>query len=79
MSINRDLMAKGLKQILILLLLLILSPISLNIAFKAIKKTEESMLIPYIILSVSIILIITTFVLAFKTFKILLDALFNKK
>ena len=79
MSINRDLMAKGLKQILVLLLLLILSPISLNIAFKAIKKTEESMLIPYIILSVSIILTITTFVLAFKTFKTLLDALFNKK
>jgi hypothetical protein len=78
MSVNRELAAKGFRQLLIVLFLVILSPITLNIAFKAIKKTEGSLLIPYTILFVSIVLIIITLVLAFRAFKILLDALFNK-
>jgi hypothetical protein len=78
MSVNQDLIGKGIKQLLVLILLLILSPITLNIAFKALKKLDESMWIAYGILAIAILLVISTIVLAFKTFKTFLDALFNK-
>ena len=78
MSVNTDLFSKGIKQLLVLILLLIISPISLNIAFKALNKMEDSMWIAYLILAIAILLSITTIVLAFKTFKTFLDGLFNK-
>ena len=78
MSVNTDLFSKGIKQLLVLILLLIISPITLNIAFKALNKMEDSMWVAYLILAVAILLSITTIVLAFKTFKTFLDGLFNK-
>ena len=79
MGVNTDLFSKGVKQLLLLILLLIVSPITLNIAFKALNKMEDSMWIAYLILTVAIILSISTIVLAFKTFKSFLDGLFNEK
>ncbi len=79
MSINTDLFSKGIKQLLLLILLLIVSPISLNIAFKALNKMEETMWLAYLILAIATILSVFTIILAFKTFKTFLDGLFNKK
>lgn len=78
MSINQELLGKGVKKLLLLILLLIVSPITLNIAFKALNKMEDSMFIAYGILALAIALSISTLILAFKTFKTFLDALFNK-
>ncbi len=78
MSVNENLLSKGLRQLIVLILLLIISPISLTIAFKALNKlSEERIWIAFIIFGVSVILILITLILAFKTFKTLLDALFN--
>jgi len=78
MSINTDLLSKGLKQVLFLILLLIVSPISLTIAFKALNKFEnDSIWIGYLILGAAVLLVIITVILAFKTVKTLLDSLFN--
>lgn len=78
MSINQQLLNKGFKQIGILLIFLILSPLALNIGFKALNKyPSESIWIAYIILGISFLLIIITLALAFKAFKTLLDAIFN--
>jgi hypothetical protein len=78
MSINTDLLSKGLKQVLLLILLLIISPISLTIAFKALNKFEnDSIWIGYLILGAAVLLVIITVILAFKTVKTLLDSLFN--
>lgn len=79
MSTNTDLMGKGVKQLLVLIVLLIVSPITLNIAFKALNKMEDSMWLAYLILAIGILLSITTIVLGFKTVKTFLDALFNKQ
>lgn len=78
MSVNQELLGKGVKKLLLLILLLIVSPITLNIAFKALHKMEDSMYIAYGILAFAIVLVVLTLVLAFKTFKTFLDALFNK-
>ncbi len=78
MSVNQELLGKGVKKLLLLILLLIISPITLNIAFKALNKMEDAMYIAYGILALAIVLIILTLILAFKTFKTFLDALFNK-
>ena len=80
MSVNQNLIGKGLKQLLVLILLLIVSPIYLNIAFKALNKFEANDIwIAYLLLGVSAILIIVTITLAFKAFQTLLDGLFNSK
>jgi heme/copper-type cytochrome/quinol oxidase subunit 3 len=76
MSVNQELLGKGVKKLLLLTLLLIVSPITLNIAFKALKKTED-LVMAYGLLAVAVILIILTLILAFKTFKTFLDALFD--
>ena len=78
MSVNPDKLGKGFKQLLVLILLLIISPITLNIAFKALNKMEDSMWIAYLILAAAILLSISAIVLAFKTFKTFLDGLFGK-
>ena len=77
MSINQKLLGKGIQKLLLLILLFIVSPVTLNIAFKAFDKMEDAIIIPYALLLVAILLVIFTIILAFKTFKTLLDALFN--
>ena len=79
MSTNVDLLGKGLKYLGILVFLFIASPITLTMGFKALKKFDDTPkeFLSYIILSVAVILIIFTIYFAFKTFQILLKALFN--
>ena len=79
MSINVNLLGKGLKYLGILIFLFIISPIALTIGFKALKKFENTPkeFLSYIILFTAGIITIFTIYFAFKTFKILLKALFN--
>jgi len=78
MSVNTAILEKGLKRLLVLILLLIVSPITLNIGYKALNKySDESIWIAYVILTVASLLIITTLVVGIKIFKTLLDAIFN--
>jgi hypothetical protein len=79
MSTNINLLGKGLKYLGILLLLFIAAPISLTVGFKALKKFENTPkeIISYFILFAGAALIIFTIFFAFKTFKILLKAIFN--
>jgi hypothetical protein len=79
MSTNINLLAKGLKYLGVLLLLFIAAPISLTVSFKALKKFENTPkeIISYFILFAAAALIIFTIFFAFKTFKILLKAIFN--
>ena len=79
MSTNINLLGKGLKHLAILLLLFIASPISLTVGFKALKKFENTPkeMLSYLILGAAAVLIIFTIFFAFKTFKILLNAIFN--
>ena len=79
MAINQDLAAKGFRKLLILVGLLIASPLLLTLSFKALKIYKEGTLFFISIAGVvlSSILIFFTLYFAFKTFKILLDALFS--
>ena len=79
MSTNINLLGKGLKYLALLLLLFIASPISLTVGFKALKKFENTPkeILSYLILGAAAVLIIFTIFFAFKTFKILLNAIFN--
>ena len=79
MSTNINLLGKGLKHLAILLLLFIASPVSLTVGFKALKKFENTPkeMLSYLILGAVAVLIIFTIFFAFKTFKILLNAIFN--
>ena len=79
MSTNINLLGKGLKYLALLLLLFIASPISLTVGFKALKKFENTPkeMLSYLILGAAGVLIIFTIFFAFKTFKILLNAIFN--
>ena len=79
MAIDQDLAAKGFRKLLILVGLLIASPLLLTVSFKALKLYKEGSLFYISIASVvlSSILIFFTLYFAFKTFKILLDALFS--
>ena len=79
MSTNMNLLAKGLKHLGFLLLLFIASPISLTMGFKALKKFENTPqeALSYAIIVAAGILVIFTIFFAFKTFSILLKAIFN--
>ena len=79
MSTNINLLGKGLKHLAILLVLFIASPVSLTVGFKALKKFENTPkeMLSYLILGAAAVLIIFTIFFAFKTFKILLNAIFN--
>ena len=79
MSTNINLLGKGLKHLAVLLLLFIASPVSLTVGFKALKKFENTPkeVFSYFILGAAAVLIIFTIFFAFKTFKILLNAIFN--
>jgi len=79
MAIDQDLAAKGFRKLLILVGLLIASPLLLTVSFRALKLYKEGSLFYISIAGVvlSSILIFFTLYFAFKTFKILLDALFS--
>lgn len=79
MSTNVNLLGKGLKHLGILIFLFIASPIALTMSFKALKKFDNTPkeYISYLLIIVAAILIIFTIFFAFKTFKILLKAIFN--
>ncbi|MDG2194235.1 MAG: DUF6095 family protein [Polaribacter sp.] len=78
MSIDTNLLGKGFKRLSFLVVLLIVSPLTLNIGFKALNAySEESLWIAYGIIGIAMLLIISTIIVGFKTFKTLLDALFN--
>jgi len=78
MSIDTNLLSKGLKRLALLVLLLIVSPLTLNIGFKALNAySEESLWIAYGIIGIAALLIISTIIIGFKTFKTILDALFS--
>ncbi|MCL7753044.1 DUF6095 family protein [Polaribacter sp. Z022] len=79
MSTDVNLLSKGLKYLGILVFLFIASPITLTIGFKALKKFNDTPkeFISFIILIIAGLLILFTIYFAFKTFKILLKALFN--
>jgi|TARA_R110002049_G_scaffold25194_8_gene88607 hypothetical protein len=79
MSTNVNLLGKGLKYLGILIFLFIASPITLTMGFKALKKFNNTPqeFLSYIIITVAAILIIFTIFFAFKTFQILLKAIFN--
>ncbi|RBW55886.1 MULTISPECIES: DUF6095 family protein [Tenacibaculum] len=71
---------KNIKNLFILLGLLILSPIVLNVSFKALKVFTEQpkIIIAYTLLVIGILLILYTVYFGFKTFKNILDSLFNQ-
>ncbi|WP_158838397.1 DUF6095 family protein [Polaribacter sp. L3A8] len=79
MSTNLDLLGKGLKYLGLLIFLFIASPITLTMGFKALKKFKDTPqeYISYLLLVFAAILIIFTIYFAFKTFNILLKAIFN--
>lgn len=79
MSTDVNLLAKGLKQLGILITLFILSPVFLTMGFKALKKFPENpqVYIGYTVIFISFLLIIFTIYFAFKTFKTLLNSIFN--
>lgn len=78
MSTNVKTLGKGLKQLALLLFLFILSPIILNIGYKAIAKPEEiKPILAYGILVLGALLILFSIYFAFKTFSSLLNALFD--
>tara|TARA_B110001454_G_C12713882_1_gene431809 strand:- start:787 stop:1029 length:243 start_codon:yes stop_codon:yes gene_type:complete len=79
MSTDLNLLGKGLKYLGFLVLLFIASPITLTIGFKALKKFDNTPkeFLSYLILIVAGFLMIFTIYFAFKTFQILLKAIFN--
>ncbi|GGH00511.1 hypothetical protein GCM10011416_18840 [Polaribacter pacificus] len=80
MSINNQLLSKGIKQATLLLFLLISTPILITVAFKALNiSDQEEQWTAYLLLSAAAIMVVITMVLAFKTIRTLLDALFNSK
>lgn len=80
MSVDQNLVKKGLRQLAILLILLITSPLLLTLSFKAIKRYSQG--IPFLIgcvgIAISFTLLFFTLHYGLKTFKTLLDALFSE-
>ncbi|MDO6674650.1 DUF6095 family protein [Tenacibaculum sp. 1B UA] len=70
----------GIKKLLVFLGLLIISPLILSIAFKALRAFKEApkVFIAYGLLVVGVLLILFTVYYGFKTFKTILDHLFSK-
>ena len=81
MSTNVELLGKGLKYLGFLIFLFIVSPITLTIGFKALKKLENTPkeVFSYLILGAAAVLTIFTIFFAFKTFKILLNLIYQKR
>jgi membrane protein YdbS with pleckstrin-like domain len=76
-----NILQKGLKQLGILLLLLITSPLALSFAFKALRIYKEGT--PYIwsivFLVFAALLTLFTIFYAFRTFRTILSSLFHDK
>ena len=72
---------KGIKKLLIFLGLLIASPLVLSVAFKALRIFKEApkVFLAHGLLAIGVILVLFTVYFGFKTFKTLLDFLFEKK
>lgn len=72
---------KPVKKFLILLSLLVVSPVILSLAFRAQRAFKEmpKVIIGYVLLILGIFLILYTVYFGFKTFKSLLDTLFDKE
>ncbi len=70
---------KPVKKFLKLLSLLIISPLVLSLAFRAQRNFHEmpKVLIAYVLLVLGILLVLYTVYFGFKTFKSLLDVLFE--
>ena len=78
---NDSTLEKGIKKLLIFLGLLIASPLVLSIAFKALRIFKEApkVFFAYALLTIGVSLTLFTVYFGFKTFKTLLDYLFEKK
>ncbi|CAM1367266.1 conserved hypothetical protein [Tenacibaculum sediminilitoris] len=70
----------GIKKLLVFLGLLILSPLILSIAFKALRIFKEApkIFIAYGLLAIGILLVLFTVYFGFKAFKTILDYIFSK-
>ena len=81
MSTDVNLLSKALIRLGILVLFFIASPVITTMGFKALNRFTEA---PYIYIAYAIILtglasLIFTIIFAFKTFRILKDAIFTSK
>lgn len=81
MATNKKLLEKGGKYLGFLILLFILSPIALSFSFKALSLYKEGYQygVALVALILSGLLVIFTVYFAFKTFKIILSAIFDSK
>ena len=79
MGTNFNTLRKGLKQLGFLLLFLIASPLLLTISFKAISLYKEGTeyALSIVLLVVSGLLMLYTLYFAFKTFRTILNSLFE--
>lgn len=79
MSTDLNLLSKALIRLGVLVFLFIATPIAMTMSFKAIDKFTEApkIYLAYALFLLSILLLVFTMYFAFKTFKILSNALFN--
>jgi hypothetical protein len=80
MSTNVNLLAKGLRNLAVLILLFIAAPITITMGFKALKAFENTsdIYIAYILLALAAILTLCAIYFGIKTINTLLKAIFNK-
>ncbi|WP_432208142.1 DUF6095 family protein [Asprobacillus argus] len=81
MATNKRQLEKGLKYLGFLVLLFIASPIALSLSYKALSIYNEGQqyAIAMFFLILSCLLVIFTVFFAFKTFKTILNAIFDSK
>lgn len=81
MGTDFKILGKGLKQLGILLLLMIASPILLSLGFKALAIYEEGpqLIFSWVLTVIAGVLMLFTILYAFKTFKTILSSLFHEK
>jgi hypothetical protein len=81
MSTDVNLLSKGIIRLGILVLFFIASPIIITLGFKALNKFTESpkIYLAYALIFVGVGCFIFTILFAFKTFRILKDAIFTSK
>ena len=81
MATDFKILGKGLKQLGILLLLLIISPILLSVGFKALATYKEGpqLIFSWVLVVIAGILMLFTMLYAFRTFRTILSSLFHEK
>ena len=81
MATDFKILGRGLKQLAILLLLMIASPILLSLAFKALAVYKEGtgLIVSWIFLVISALLMLFTILYAFRTFRTILSSIFHEK